>query len=55
VFRVPLYPLTPLPGILSCGLLLIFLSRYAMLFGLVWLAIFVFVFKVRLKARSEPA
>jgi len=54
-FRVPLYPLTPLLGILSCGLLLVFLSRYAMLFGLVWLAIGVFVFEVRLKARSEPA
>ncbi|MCG7854989.1 MAG: amino acid permease, partial [Methanoregulaceae archaeon] len=54
-FRVPLYPLTPLLGIVSCGLLLVFLSRYAMLFGLVWLAIGVFVFEVRLKARSEPA
>lgn len=48
-FRVPLYPVTPILGILSCGLLLAFLSRYAMIFGLVWLAIGVLIFEVRPK------
>ena len=48
-FTVPLYPLTPLLGIISCSLLLIFLSRYAMLFGVIWLAIGVFVFELHMK------
>ena len=48
-FKVPLYPLTPLLGIVSCSLLLIFLSRYAMLFGAIWLAIGVFVFELHMK------
>lgn len=53
-FRVPLYPLTPLLGILSCGLLLAFLSRYAMLFGLIWLVLGIFVFEIRINIHSGP-
>ncbi len=48
-FTVPLYPLTPLLGIVSCSLLLIFLSKYAMLFGIIWLAIGIFVFELHTK------
>ncbi|WAI00344.1 APC family permease [Methanogenium organophilum] len=52
-FTVPLYPLTPLLGIVSCSLLLIFLSKYAMLFGIVWLAIGVFAFELHTKTLPE--
>jgi APA family basic amino acid/polyamine antiporter len=52
-FRVPLYPITPLAGIVSCTLLLAYLSRYAILFGAVWLAIGIFAFEVRLKREPE--
>jgi APA family basic amino acid/polyamine antiporter len=52
-FRVPLYPVTPLAGIVSCTLLLAYLSRYAILFGAIWLAIGIFAFEVRLKKQPE--
>jgi APA family basic amino acid/polyamine antiporter len=48
-FRVPAYPLTPLLGIASCALLLAYLSRYALVFGVVWIAIGILVFEANLK------
>jgi APA family basic amino acid/polyamine antiporter len=53
-FKVPFYPLTPLLGIISCSLLLAYLSRYAMLFGVIWVAAGVFVFEVNMKHRGHP-
>ncbi|HVN65641.1 MAG TPA: amino acid permease [Methanomicrobiales archaeon] len=38
-FRVPLYPLTPVLGVLSCLLLSLYLSRNAILVGFGWVAI----------------
>ncbi len=51
-FVVPLYPLTPLLGIVSCALLLAYLSRYAMLFGAIWLAIGIFLFELNSKRKT---
>jgi APA family basic amino acid/polyamine antiporter len=48
-FKVPFYPLTPLLGIASCALLLAYLSRYALIFGIVWIAIGILVFEANLK------
>jgi APA family basic amino acid/polyamine antiporter len=52
-FRVPLYTVTPLAGIVSCTLLFTYLSQYAILFGAIWLAIDIFAFEVRLKKEPE--
>ena len=52
-FKVPGYPLTPLLGIISCSLLLAYLSRYAMLFGVIWIAAGVLVFEVNMKRRGH--
>jgi APA family basic amino acid/polyamine antiporter len=54
-FSVPLYPLTPLLGIVSCSLLLAYLSRYAMLFGAIWIAIGVFIFELGMKRHATVA
>lgn len=51
-FSVPLYPLTPLLGIVSCSLLLAYLSRYAMVFGAVWIAIGVFMYECNTKVAA---
>jgi APA family basic amino acid/polyamine antiporter len=51
-FRVPAYPVIPILGIVCCALLLAFLSRYAMVFGVVWLAIGVIVYERQLKIGS---
>jgi APA family basic amino acid/polyamine antiporter len=48
-FRVPAYPLTPVLGILSCALLLAFLSRYALIFGVIWIAIGILIFEANIK------
>lgn len=48
-FEVPAYPLTPVLGILSCALLLAYLSRYALLFGVIWIAIGILVFEANLR------
>jgi hypothetical protein len=48
-FRVPFYPVTPVLGIISCALLLAFLSRYAMVFGLIWLTIGIIVYERQLR------
>jgi APA family basic amino acid/polyamine antiporter len=54
-FAVPFYPLTPLLGIISCSLLLAYLSRYAMLFGAIWIAIGVFIFELGMKRHAGVA
>lgn len=54
-FRVPFYPVTPVLGIISCALLLAFLSRYAMVFGLIWLAIGIFLYERQLRHIGGPA
>lgn len=48
-FKVPVYPLTPVLGILSCALLLVYLSRYALIFGVIWIAIGILIFEANLK------
>jgi APA family basic amino acid/polyamine antiporter len=48
-FRVPAYPLTPVLGILSCALLLVYLSQYALIFGVIWIAIGILIFEANLK------
>jgi len=48
-FEVPAYPLTPVLGILSCALLLVYLSRYALIFGVIWIAIGILIFEANLK------
>lgn len=48
-FRVPAYPVTPLLGIVSCALLLAYLSRYALVFGIVWITIGFLLFEINLK------
>jgi len=48
-FEVPAYPLTPVLGILSCALLLVYLSRYALIFGVIWIAIGILIFESNLK------
>ncbi len=48
-FKVPAYPLTPVLGIISCALLLAYLSRYALIFGVIWIGIGILVFESNLK------
>jgi APA family basic amino acid/polyamine antiporter len=48
-FQVPAYPLTPVLGIISCALLLAYLSRYALIFGVIWIAIGILIFEANLK------
>jgi APA family basic amino acid/polyamine antiporter len=48
-FKVPAYPLTPVLGIMSCALLLAFLSRYALIFGVIWIAIGILIFESNLR------
>ncbi len=48
-FKVPAYPLTPVLGIISCALLLAYLSRYALIFGVIWIAIGILIFEANLK------
>jgi len=48
-FNVPAYPLTPILGIISCALLLVYLSRYALIFGVIWIAIGILIFESNLK------
>ncbi|MEN6609458.1 MAG: amino acid permease [Methanoregulaceae archaeon] len=51
-FTVPLYPVTPLLGIVSCALLLAYLNRYAMIFGAVWIAVGVLIYELDMKRHS---
>jgi basic amino acid/polyamine antiporter, APA family len=48
-FKVPLYPLTPLLGVVSCALLIAYLSRYALVFGIVWIVIGLFIFELNIR------
>jgi APA family basic amino acid/polyamine antiporter len=48
-FTVPAYPLTPVLGIMSCALLLAYLSQYALIFGVIWIAIGILIFESNLK------
>jgi APA family basic amino acid/polyamine antiporter len=48
-FKVPAYPLTPVLGIISCALLLAYLSQYALIFGVIWIGIGILVFESNLK------
>jgi len=52
-FVVPLYPITPLLGVVSCALLIAYLSRYALVFGVIWVAIGLFIFEMNLKRHPE--
>jgi APA family basic amino acid/polyamine antiporter len=48
-FRVPLYPYTPVIGVISCLLLSFYLSRNAILVGIGWVAIGVLAYAVNRK------
>jgi basic amino acid/polyamine antiporter, APA family len=48
-FKVPLYPLTPILGVISCALLIAYLSRFALVFGVIWIAIGLFIFEVNIR------
>jgi APA family basic amino acid/polyamine antiporter len=48
-FKVPAYPLTPVLGVISCALLLAYLSRYALIFGIIWIAIGILIFESNLR------
>lgn len=48
-FRVPLYPFTPVIGVISCLLLSFYLSRNAILVGIGWVAIGVLAYAVNRK------
>ncbi len=52
-FKVPLYPLTPLLGVISCALLIAYLSRYALVFGVVWIAIGLLIFELNIRRYRE--
>ena len=48
-FKVPLYPLTPVLGVVSCALLIAYLSRYALVFGVIWIAVGLFIFELNIR------
>jgi basic amino acid/polyamine antiporter, APA family len=48
-FKVPLYPLTPILGVISCALLIAYLSRFALVFGVIWIAVGLFIFEVNIR------
>ncbi|HTY14931.1 MAG TPA: amino acid permease [Methanoregulaceae archaeon] len=48
-FVVPLYPLTPVLGIISCALLIAYLSRYALVFGVIWIAAGLVIFELNIR------
>jgi basic amino acid/polyamine antiporter, APA family len=48
-FKVPLYPLTPVLGVISCALLIAYLSRYALVFGVIWIAFGLLVFELNIR------
>jgi basic amino acid/polyamine antiporter, APA family len=48
-FKVPLYPLTPILGVISCALLIAYLNRFALIFGVIWIAIGLFIFEVNIR------
>ncbi len=52
-FTVPLYPLTPVLGVISCALLIAYLSRYALVFGVLWIAIGLLIFELNIRHFKE--
>ena len=52
-FTVPLYPLTPLLGVVSCALLIAYLSRFALVFGVIWIAIGLLIFEMNIRRYGE--
>jgi APA family basic amino acid/polyamine antiporter len=51
-FRVPLYPYTPILGVFSCILLVAYLQRIALIFGIIWISVGVLLYE--LKGRHTP-
>ena len=52
-FVVPLYPLTPVLGVISCALLIAYLSRYALVFGIIWIAFGLLIFELNIRRFRE--
>jgi basic amino acid/polyamine antiporter, APA family len=52
-FKVPLYPLTPILGVVSCALLIAYLSRYALVFGVIWIAVGLLIFELNIRRLRE--
>jgi APA family basic amino acid/polyamine antiporter len=46
-FRVPLYPVTPILGVFSCILLVAYLQRSALIFGIIWISIGVLLYELK--------
>jgi APA family basic amino acid/polyamine antiporter len=44
-FKVPLYPITPFLGLLSCILLVAYLQRTALIFGVIWISFGVLLYE----------
>jgi APA family basic amino acid/polyamine antiporter len=51
-FKVPLYPFTPFLGLFSCILLVAYLQRTALIFGIIWISFGVLLYE--LKGRHTP-
>jgi APA family basic amino acid/polyamine antiporter len=51
-FKVPLYPFIPFLGLLSCMLLVAYLQRIALIFGIIWISFGVLLYE--LKGRHTP-
>jgi APA family basic amino acid/polyamine antiporter len=51
-FKVPLYPFTPFLGLFSCILLVAYLQRTALIFGILWISFGVLLYE--LKGRHTP-
>lgn len=54
-FRVPLYPLTPILGIISCILLMFYLSLNALIMAVVWFLIGICVLLLMLKKHHKKS
>ncbi len=52
-FRVPLYPVVPILGLFSCILLVAYLQRTALIFGIIWITVGILLFE--LKGRHTPS
>ena len=53
-FRVPIYPVTPVVGVLSCLLLSFFLDRNAILMGAAWVAVGLAAYAIH-RRRRRPS
>lgn len=52
-FRVPFYPVPPMLGIISCIILLFFLNRNAVIFGMTWILIGLIIYHINQKMNAE--